>query len=486
MESSAQMALTECSFRAVDASVSGEERTRFERDCRERLTPEIDEQKRSMLRAEREMTSIFRALQGQGGSLLQEQRAWAQSRAARCASELRGGGEYRLEYRFARCLEAETRKRTLALQGTDGQSPVTVARQDKATAPASTAPGTVTAWVRVGAENEKMSFGGTKTVRYGDGLRWLTKTMTGGGSCSLAAFGGPDPAFGTAKFCEVQITAPAVAQVDGAMPVINKALTPPPAISYSGPRVRTLSAAELKVGVYQPTPTKIGAFREPCRFSHMNFDDPIVAPGQPGVSHLHNFQGNDRADAASTADSLMNSGGSSCAGGTLNRTAYWMPALVDTRTGQPLVPTETVFYYKLGYLGVKAGTVQPFPKGLRMIAGNSKSIAPISNEQLWRIGLECVSGGGHKTSIPSCAVGDELNLAIIFPQCWDGKNLDSPDHKSHMAYATGKGCPGTHPVPLPEIALNTHYKISEPNSGAFLKLSSDNYAGPGGYSLHAD
>jgi hypothetical protein len=201
------------------------------------------------------------------------------------------------------------------------------------------------------------------------------------------------------------------------------------------------------------------------------------------VSHLHTFLGNDKANASSTSDSVVGSGGSTCSGGTLNRTAYWMPALIDIRTGQPLVPTNTNFYYKLGYLGVKAGSVQSFPKGLRMIAGDNGGSSPIKNPN---VGVECVSGGGHQQSIPSCAVGDDLNVSIIFPQCWDGINIDSPDHKSHMAYAKGNGCPSTHPVALPEIALNVHYKVSEPNSGTFWKLSSDNYTGPGGYSLHAD
>ena len=80
----------------------------------------------------------------------------------------------------------------------------------------------------------------------------------------------------------------------------------------------------------------------------------------------------------------------------------------------------------------------------------------------------------------------KLSVSIIFPQCWDGINLDSPDHKSHMAYATGSGCPSTHPVALPEIALNVGYMVSEANISSFWKFSSDNYAGPGGHSLHAD
>ena len=31
--------------------------------------------------------------------------------------------------------------------------------------------------------------------------------------------------------------------------------------------------------------------------------------------------------------------------------------------------------------------------------------------------------------------GDLLEIRLTFPQCWDGQNLDSTNHKSHMAYA---------------------------------------------------
>ena len=29
---------------------------------------------------------------------------------------------------------------------------------------------------------------------------------------------------------------------------------------------------------------------------------------------------------------------------------------------------------------------------------------------------------------------DGLRLELMFPSCWNGKDLDSEDHKSHMAY----------------------------------------------------
>ena len=52
-----------------------------------------------------------------------------------------------------------------------------------------------------------------------------------------------------------------------------------------------------------------------------------------------------------------------------------------------------------------------------------------------------------------------IRATVIFPSCWDGVNLDSPDHKSHVAYAPGTGnsalagdkCPESHPVRIPQV-----------------------------------
>jgi len=57
-----------------------------------------------------------------------------------------------------------------------------------------------------------------------------------------------------------------------------------------------------------------------------------------------------------------------------------------------------------------------------------------------------------------------IRATIIFPSCWDGVNLDSPDHQSHVAYAPGSErlgglagdqCPSTHPVRIPQVC---HYR----------------------------
>jgi hypothetical protein len=54
------------------------------------------------------------------------------------------------------------------------------------------------------------------------------------------------------------------------------------------------------------------------------------------------------------------------------------------------------------------------------------------------------------------------------PECWDGKNLDSPDHRSHMSKpqfndSTGwkVRCPSTHPFLIPTFTMGAWYTIDD-------------------------
>jgi hypothetical protein len=71
-----------------------------------------------------------------------------------------------------------------------------------------------------------------------------------------------------------------------------------------------------------------------------------------------------------------------------------------------------------------------------------------------------------------------LELHVNFPDCWDGKHLDSLDHKSHMAYSRDYVCPRSHPVKVPRILLMIRYPF---RSGRGVTLSSG-----GQLSAHAD
>ena len=222
----------------------------------------------------------------------------------------------------------------------------------------------------------------------------------------------------------------------------------------------------------------IGAFRNVCQYSHMNFDDALVFPGRQNATHLHTYFGNTAARFDSTPDSLLSSGQSTCRGGIVNRSAYWVPSMIDTRNGRPLAPTLIHVYYKTGYSGIADAAVKPWPKGFRMIAGSASSTGS-QNGIVW---YTC-NGGPRSPVIPSCT--GTVTMDVEFPQCWDGVNLDSPDHKSHVAYPSGGRCPASHPIPTPELSLHVNYDTSFGDSSTW-RLSSDMNGAPAGSSGHAD
>jgi hypothetical protein len=232
--------------------------------------------------------------------------------------------------------------------------------------------------------------------------------------------------------------------------------------------------------------------------------DPIVFPGKIGQSHLHTFFGNVLVDESSTTASLLATGNSTCRGGIANRSAYWVPTMIDTATGTPVMPDDIGVYYKSGFTtGDKLS--QGVPEGLRFIAGNPAAKGPPQVGDPFAYRYKCIGGPNssndqYGSQIPNCDAGAQVWQEIFFPQCWDGVNLDAPDHKSHMSYpvlvpdpSSTKGwfmnvCPASHPVILPQITFNVIYTV--PSAGAALKwrLASDMYSPdlPGGYSAHGD
>ena len=273
------------------------------------------------------------------------------------------------------------------------------------------------------------------------------------------------------------------------LPFIDTTKIPAPEVGFSEVRIKVNAPQDEK-----PTPSGdgIGAFRTSCSFSHMNYDDAIVYPGQKAASHLHAYFGNTGADYTSTQKSIETTGNSTCSGGTANRTGYWVPAVIDTKDGTPIKPTQMMVYYKTSYQVVD-NNVSPFPAGLRMVAGDMKSTGP-QDYISWGCYNQTINLSSN--TIPAdCPVGATLEANISFPICWDGVNLDSPNHKSHMSYPVQMpsapwtwSCPTTHPVLMPTMTQKVQYTITEAGSTARWRLSSDNYGTDkaGGYSLHAD
>ena len=210
-----------------------------------------------------------------------------------------------------------------------------------------------------------------------------------------------------------------------------------------------------------------------CDFSHRSPDDPIVMPGMTGMSHSHDFFGNETTDANSTVSSLMGRS-TTCSLGA-DTSAYWIPTLYQN--GNPVQPLKAAIYYRNQ---LTSGTVRPFPVGLELIAGDSHATGPQSDDVAY---YNCHDGPDtHHAPVPYDCGTHQIDAHIVFPQCWDGVHLDSADHKSHVVYATRshgtRSCPADHPVILPRLIIRISWPITNGNA---VQLAS----GPA-YTLHAD
>ena len=260
------------------------------------------------------------------------------------------------------------------------------------------------------------------------------------------------------------------------MPKVDISKQMKPEIGHSDKRVKVAQAGYVP----NANSTTGGDFRIACNPSHMSNDDPIVYPNQQSAAHHHTFFGNTKTDYTSTPDELKISGNSTCFGGIANRSAYWVPSLIDTSQDKAIKPDWALFYYK-------GGDITP-PNGLVIIAGDQTATKDKS-QSLNVIDFQCnphidgyQSWKTRKNHIIPCS-GD-LVATVQFPNCWDGENLDSPNHKAHMAYHNGSSCPASHPKEIPNITYAIHYEVKETSN---LRLASDNYiGGAGGYSFHGD
>lgn len=237
-----------------------------------------------------------------------------------------------------------------------------------------------------------------------------------------------------------------------------------------------------------------GNFRINCQYSHFAYDDPIRSPRQPGRSHhLHMFFGNTDTDAFTTKDNITSSGNGTCHGYELNRSAYWVPALLD-QDGKAVVPQDIVIYYKSRQVTESSQVVREIPTGWTAVAGNTDGVNHVPSATSQHVFWSCGSSGviqNKSGTIPlGCGEGQQLNATIYFGQCWDGRrdsyNEDGIMDNAHIKKLdwVDQFCPASHPHRLPELGILIYYPPVADTTG--WRLSSDGPADPPGRTLHAD
>ncbi|HEX8632503.1 MAG TPA: DUF1996 domain-containing protein [Catenuloplanes sp.] len=212
-----------------------------------------------------------------------------------------------------------------------------------------------------------------------------------------------------------------------------------------------------------------GLWKIDCGYSHSLPDDPIVFPGKPGASHLHDFFGNVGAKANSTYESL-NGVTSTCAKN--DRAAYWAPALY--RNGKKINPVRAVIYYTTSAGDPKKQ--ESFPPDMRIILGNAK--ATKLSERTGQIEWGCVGNQNIGPEIPAQCASGEIQVRMRYPACWDGVTVKG-NAIDHLRYPSRGACPKGFPRALPTMRLNIAYKVGTTTGNITLSSGSP-------YSIHSD
>ncbi|KAF9266429.1 hypothetical protein L218DRAFT_942153 [Marasmius fiardii PR-910] len=195
--------------------------------------------------------------------------------------------------------------------------------------------------------------------------------------------------------------------------------------------------------------------------------DPIANEGTV-ATHVHTVFGGSNFRVQTSTASLRQS---ECTSVPIleDHSNYWVPSMYfQWKNGSfSSVNGGAVIYYL--YDG-KAGVTTAFPDDFRMISGDPllRTYDPASFAQQ-AITFLCLDFNGVTTKhneLPAKVCPSGVRAQVNFPMCWDGKNVDSPDHKSHVAFPSGGPDSGDcsdpkFPVRLPRIFMEMYWSTPD-------------------------
>ncbi|KAF2688399.1 hypothetical protein K458DRAFT_147516 [Lentithecium fluviatile CBS 122367] len=217
--------------------------------------------------------------------------------------------------------------------------------------------------------------------------------------------------------------------------------------------------------------------RFPCAQLVIDRLDPLVTPGTAPSPHLHQILGGNSFNVTMNIEKDMPKE-STCTSCQFSEdfSNYWTATLyfkakngTYKRVGQkPNVGFDgvnggmTVYYMQDGlYNFAQTSKVTAFKPGFRMFVGDVNARTPEQIERFRQLTFTCLQDMNTRDpqtlDFPTKPCPAGIMTAVRFPTCWDGVNLDSPDHMAHMAYPeygtfeSGGPCPASHPVRMPQL-----------------------------------
>ncbi|MFL1898557.1 DUF1996 domain-containing protein [Streptomyces tauricus] len=206
-----------------------------------------------------------------------------------------------------------------------------------------------------------------------------------------------------------------------------------------------------------------------------NSDNVIVAPGvSNGAHHFHDYVGNQSNDAFASDEDLANAETSCEDQG--DKSSYFWPVLrlqngtdekdaaspgggIEGNAGEIIRPKAATMSFE----GSPRGEVTAMPKLLRIITGDAKAFVngPTNANASW----SCTGFEDRqlKDKYPLCPQGSDVVRTFRFQSCWDGRNIDSANHRTHVAFAAADGSCANDFKAIPQLVQRIVYDVDAPS-----------------------
>ncbi|WP_432135676.1 MULTISPECIES: DUF1996 domain-containing protein [unclassified Streptomyces] len=221
-----------------------------------------------------------------------------------------------------------------------------------------------------------------------------------------------------------------------------------------------------------------GSFSTSCGVNankNYNTDNVIVAPGvNNGAHHTHDYIGNQKINANSNNDTFLQ-GGTSCRNKSDLSSYYWPVLRLQDGTQEfdqnqdgggkegnvgRILTAKSV---QIKYVGSPKSKVVPMPQFLRIITGDAKTTTNgFANANAhW----SC-TGFENKVQLteqyPLCPQGSSVVRSFAFQSCWDGQNIDSANHRTHVDFADANGNCKNGFKAIPQLTMRLVYDVPRP------------------------
>ncbi|MFI6488293.1 DUF1996 domain-containing protein [Streptomyces sp. NPDC050564] len=206
-----------------------------------------------------------------------------------------------------------------------------------------------------------------------------------------------------------------------------------------------------------------------------NTDNVIVAPGVTnGAHHLHDYVGNQSNDAFANNDTFA-AAQTSCQNQGDKSSYYWPVVRIQNGTQDfdqnndgggkegNVGAIQQAKQAQIKFVGNPKSKVVAMPKFLRIITGDAKTTTNgLANANAhW----SC-TGFENKvqltTQYPICPQGSSVVRTFKFQSCWDGQNIDSANHRTHVAFADAQGNCANGFKAIPQLTMRLVYNVPAP------------------------